>query len=162
MNYPSWLLFTGCRSSSEFLLSSPQDVNHQFGLGCVSHLAHTNSSLLILSRWYVNWKVLHLYVVKVHYSCPFTIMDQKYLLTASAFYSWLLIVSSPSTNYPASSLMTHLIYLRNATGKESKMFPLVLESSSWRSATEHTFSVSEKNPKQKKSNKTKRNLLWCR
>lgn len=80
-------------------------------------------------------------------------MEQKYLLTASAFYSWLLIVSSPSTNYPASSLMTHLIYFRNAAVKEGKMFPLALESSSWRSATKLS-AVSQKKT-QSTSNKTK-------
>lgn len=153
--YPSRILLMGCSNSSELLLSSPQDcqnVYHLFGLWCASRLGHTNSSLLILGRWCVNWKALHLYVVQVHYSCLFTIMEQKYLLTASVFYSWLLIASSPSTNCPASSLMTHLIHFRNATVMEGKMFPLAPESSSWRNAIK-LCAVSQKKKTKSTSNK---------
>lgn len=131
MECPFWILLADCCNPSELLLSSPHDLwkcpHHQFGLWCASHLGHTNSSLLILRRWCVNWKVLYLCVVQVHYSCLFTVMKQKYLLAASVFYLWMLIVSSPSTNCPASSLMTHLIYFRNATVEKGKTLP----SCSW-------------------------------
>lgn len=94
-------------------------------------------------------KLLHPSVVQVHYSCLFTNMEQKYLLTASVFYLWLLVVSSP-TNYPASSLVTHLIYFRDAAVKEGKC-PLLLLS---QSAVKHS-PVSQKKT-QSTSNKTKR------
>lgn len=95
-------------------------------------------------------KVLHPSVVQVHYSCLFTNMKQKYLLTASVFYLWLLIVSSPSTNYPASSLMTHLIYFRDAAVKEDKCPLLLLSQSAVK------FSPVSQEKTQSTSNKTKR------
>lgn len=57
-------------------------------------------------------------------------MEQKYLLTVAAFYTWLLIASSPSTNYSLSFLMTDIIYLGNAPVKEVKMFSLAPASPS--------------------------------
>lgn len=59
-------------------------------------------------------------------------MKQKYLLTASAFYTWLFTAPSPSTNCPLSSLMTHLIYLGKAPVKEVKMFSLAPAPATWR------------------------------
>lgn len=81
-------------------------------------------------------------------------MEQKYLLTVAAFYTWFLIASSPSTDYSLSFLMTNIIYLGNAPVKEVKMFSLAPASPSWRSAIELS-AVSEKKKVQKNpQNKT--------
>lgn len=71
------------------------------------------------------------------------------IFIVSAFYTWLLIASFPSTNYPLSSLMTHLIYLGNAPVKEVKVCPLAPASPTWRSAIKLSVVSEEKKQKQK-------------
>lgn len=74
------------------------------------------------------------------------------IFAVSAFYTWLLIASFPYTNYPLSSLVTHLIYLGNAPVKEVKMCPLAPASPSWRSAIK--LSVVSEEKKKKNTNKS--------
>lgn len=141
--------FTGCCHSSELLLRVPQDLStHLSTLGIGMGKSYRPHKFLIVYPWYM---VCGLKGTSSPLCSTLFLAISNYgaeiFIDCFCFLYMLLIVSFPSRKYSLSSLMTYLLYLRSASVKEVKIFPLAPTFISRRSAIE--LSAVSQNEKKK-------------